>query len=147
MNYRIYIALFIVMVCQGLVFGQERKDCGATKYVDYNQVTNEALEISRIKGRIVADDNDDVLDGLCVVLFDETDKKIVAYVTPDRKGKFRFGKVPEGRYRLVVIQEFNAYCAANVLIVTGKSHSKGASIVVVMKPAAIDDCSYGHLAY
>jgi hypothetical protein len=139
------ILFFVVALLSTNMYGGERTDCRSVAYVDKNQVTPDALGVKKLKGRIVTERNETPLEGLCAVLFNDADKKFVAFVTPNRNGQFRFKNVPKGRYRLIVKHEFNAYCVANILIEIGRNESQQKSVLVVMKPEAIDDCSYGRL--
>src|SRR5690606_36136339 len=128
------VVLIIVLSAQEL-FAQEKK-CASVEYGDKNQVTPEALVVNKVKGRV--GDEGGLLEGLCVVLFDEETKRAAAAVEPDRKGRFDFKNVPPGKYRLVVKHEYNAYCLANVPIEKVEDRGKKGSIEVIMTPGGID---------
>ena len=61
-----------------------------------------------------------------------------------RSGRFEFGSVPPSLYRLIVRDPQNALCVANMpLTVINAKRSKARSQVIHMRPAGVDDCSYG----
>ena len=99
--------------------------------------------VNKVKGQVSAKGG--LLDGICVVLFDEETKRATAWVEPDRKGRFNFKNVQPGKYRLVVKHEYNVYCLANVPIEKVEDRGKKGSIEVIMTPEGIDVCSSGHL--
>jgi hypothetical protein len=77
-------------------------------------------------------------------LFTEKDHHLVVSVVADDQGRFKFSSVPSGRYRLVVRDPQNVFCVANMpLRIVRWPLRKAKRLVIHMRPAGIDDCSYG----
>ena len=118
-------------------------------YENHNQVDPRPLSLRELTGRVLTEVDEPAqvvgpVSGACLGLFIEQDHHLVATATADKEGHFEFGAVAPGRYRLVV--RANGLCAANVpLQIAAKSRSrkqKNSEIVVHMRPAGIDTCSY-----
>jgi hypothetical protein len=121
-------------------------------YENHNQSDPNPLSIRSLTGRVIAEVGDEAqeigpLPGACLGLFTEEAHRLIATATADQEGRFQFGKVPNGKYRLVV--RVGSFCTANVpLQVTGERRGKVAGkrqLVIHMRPGGIDRCSYGDL--
>jgi hypothetical protein len=146
-------AMLVLSVLAGLnAFGQERKEpCTAIKYENRNQVDPKPFSMSLVSGQVVVTMGDvsgsmrDVgpVTEACVALFTEKDHQLVASANIDSVGRFMFDAVPEGKYRLLVRSD--PLCVANVpvtIIKTKRGTQKRKQIVIHMRPAGIDTCSY-----
>ncbi len=118
-------------------------------YENHNQVDPHRLSLRELFGRVVTEVGEPAQEigpgsGTCLGLFTEQDHRLVTMATADKDGRFHFGTVPAGKYRLVVRAE--SLCVANVPVqIVAKSGSrkqKNNQIVVHMRPAGIDTCSY-----
>jgi hypothetical protein len=125
--------------------------CELIKYENKNQVDARRLSVSKVSGRVAVEVGElgasaieaGLVSGACVVLFTEREHQLVANATADREGRFTFGAVPEGDYRLIV--RADPLCLANVLLRVVTSKRGGArkrQVVVHMRAAGIDTCSY-----
>ena len=101
-------AIFVaVWASGGVAAGQ---DCGSMEYRNQNQVELRSIELSRIEG-VVQDEQCCPIPGVCIGVFSETDRRLVASTASDENGLFRIGPVPGGDYRLVAT--YPEFCAAN----------------------------------
>lgn len=127
----------------------------ANKYESHNQIDPPALVVGAIRGRTVIEVQMtdyvkrvyDKAPGACLTLFTEEKHEPVSNVVADKKGRFRFGSIPDGDFRLIARLE--GFCTANQLIHVRRSRdgrSKFKNIVVHFMPEAIDACSYIALA-
>jgi hypothetical protein len=121
-----------------------------TAYENHNQVDPDPLSVPSLRGRIIAEAGDEAQEigsvpGACLGLFTEEEHRLITTVTADQEGRFQFGKVPNGKYRLVV--KIGSFCTANVpLQLIGERRSKVTGrkqLVIHMRPGGIDRCSYG----
>jgi hypothetical protein len=118
------------------------------EYGNRNQVDPKPSSVSGISGRVIAEVGNPAKEvsavPACLGLFTEKEQRLVASVIADEEGNFSFGSIPSGRYRLVVRDPQNAFCLANMpLNVVSRSRGKAKPLVIHMRPAGIDDCSYG----
>jgi hypothetical protein len=147
------ILLAILAMGSPLTVQQSSEPCKApTKYQNKNQVDPEPLSLMIVSGRVISEVGDvgaarelgPVL-GACLSLFTAQGHRLMATTVADREGRFQFKKVPIGKYRLVVRAE--PLCLANVPVRVFRQRSKKPSrskqVVLHMRPAGIDDCSYG----
>ncbi len=117
--------------------------CKDMKYEHRNQIDNVPFRISKVKGT-VSDQQAVAIPKLCIGIFTEAEHKLVATTETDEKGAFELKDLPPGDYRLVA--QYLGFCPANVrLRIQPKFRTKKA-LLLHMKPAAIDSCSYGELA-
>ncbi len=134
------------------VQAQQSNPCNITMvYDNHNQVDPARLSLTRVSGLAISEVGRDhakqigALPGVCVGLFTEKGHRLVATTVTDQEGRFQFGTIPSGEYRLVI--QAKPLCLANVpLRVLRHSHStasKQRHLIIHMRPAGIDDCSYG----
>src|SRR5215470_4758017 len=119
-------------------------------YENHNLSDPNPLSVRSLTGRVIAETGDGAqeigtLPSACLSLFTEEEHRLIATATADQEGRFQFGKVPNGKYRLVV--GIGSFCTANVpLQVTGEGRRKVAEkrhLVIHIRPGGIDRCSYG----
>jgi len=134
-----------VVLCQ-----QETSSCGATpKYENKNQIDYGPLELSNVSGRVITEAGNPphslgIMPGPCISVFTEDDHVLVVSITGNENGTFSLSNLQPGNYRLIVRDTQNAFCVANtkIAIIKLKQRAKGKKIVVHLRPAGIDDCSY-----
>ena len=114
-------------------------DAGAG-YVDENQPDPAPLKLRDLEGSVRGLGGDG-MPRVPVLLFAEDGHGLVATAVSDMQGKFSFGKVDKGRYRVVV--KVQGLCPANVPVVLEGSLLAHHKLVVTMQPKDIDTCSYG----
>jgi hypothetical protein len=119
-------------------------------YENHNQADPDPLSIRSLTGQVIAEvgaEHQEIgpIPGACLGLFTDEEHRLVATATADQEGRFQFGKIPNGKYRLVI--GVGSFCTANVpLQVTGERRGKVAGkrqLVIHMAPGGIDQCSYG----
>src|SRR5262245_37176629 len=89
----------------------------AIVYENHNQSDPKPLIVRSPTGRVIAEAGDESQEigsvpGACLGLFTEEGHRLIATGAADQGGKFQFGKVPNGKYRLVV--RAGGFCTANV---------------------------------
>lgn len=137
----ISIVLFVLPVSAQQPAGQ----CKAKlTYENRNQIENRPISITGVSG--IAQDTDQVpIPGVCLGLFTEVEHQLVDAAVTDQKGRFDFGRVNPGRYRLVA--EYEGFCTANLAVLVRNRSSKHKTsrkrLVFHMRLAGIDSCSYG----
>ena len=134
-----------------VVLAQEMGEpCKAPYYENRNQVDYGPLSVRVVSGRVLAEVGNPVHElgpvrGACMSLFTEREHRFLASVVPDEKGHFTFNSIRPGRYRLVV--RAHPLCVANIplRVVSWPSGGffAGKRLVIHMRPAGIDRCSYG----
>lgn len=141
---RFFLAVTILGGVAQSVVGQEASTvCKDVKYEHQNQIDSPVFRIGMARGT-ASDPQGVAIPGLCVGIFTETEHKLVAANATNEKGAFEIKDVPPGDYRLVA--QYAGFCPANVRIrVQPRSRGKK-RLIVHMKPASIDSCSYGELA-
>jgi hypothetical protein len=112
----------------------------ASVYVDENQTDPAPLKLSGVEGR-VRGLGGDAMSQASVSLFTEDRHELVATVTSDKDGKFKFDKVGKGLYR--VVARVAGLCAANIPILVGSSMMAHHRLEITMQPKDVDKCSYG----
>ena len=116
----------------------------AIVYENNNQIDPKPWVLSSVSGEVK--DTDDVpIPDVVLGIFKENEEKLIASQKSDKDGKYAFELIPAGKYRLVV--KYIPFCTANVPfeIVEKKTSSKGKKLVIYMKSAGIDSCSYAVL--
>jgi hypothetical protein len=118
--------------------------CRSLEYENQNQ-TDYALKLRRVEG--IAEDTQSPpspVPRTCVGLFTEDGRKLVTTVESDRDGKFAFGTIQAGKYRLVAKQP--GLGVANVILEVGMWPSggilTGRQLVVHLRPRGIDITSW-----
>lgn len=151
---RLFLILFIVALPLSASAQKKVEPCETEiKYESKNQVDPRPLSVGRVSGRVFievgklggATREVGPVTKACLGLFTEKEHRLVATAVVDDNGRFAFGTVPAGKYRLVVLAE--PLCVANVpLHVTLSSRSsrgdKGKQLVIHMRAAGYDTCSY-----
>jgi carboxypeptidase family protein len=84
------------------------------------------------------------IPGACLILFTESDRRLVASVKTGADGRFEMKGIVPGRYRLIA--RLNGFCTANIPVEIIKSSRRKTQIVVHFRVTGLDDCSYGELA-
>lgn len=143
---RAFYILIFLLIASGIAVAQsEDKSCAKNlRYVNKNQVDPPPLRLRSIAGRTI-DLGSVAVPGVCVALYQESDHKFVASTIADSDGRFRFGKVSDGRYRMVITVDYDFLCPANsIVIVSGKNKSRSyrSHVVVHLRAVGIDTCSY-----
>lgn len=140
-----YVVMFAALCSYSVIAQDADSDCSKpVEYVNRNQVDPTRISLRGIEGRAIDSDGVAVPD-VCVALFSEKERKLVAQTVTDENGYFRFGKISEGDYRLVGRLEYDHLCPVNVRIRQRKpSAGPGKKkLILHMRPSGIDDCSYG----
>lgn len=149
---QLFLSVAAIMVLGLSVQAQQSKPCNITMvYDNHNQVDPSRFSVTRVSGLVISEVGRDQakeigpLPGACVGLFTEQDHRLVATTVTDQEGRFQFSTISSGEYRLVV--QAKPLCLANLpLRVLRHSHSaasKQRHLIIHMRPAGIDDCSYG----
>ena len=131
---------------------QKAEPCKDLKYENKNQVNPSPLSVIAVSGRVIVEAGElgaakeiGPVTEACLGLFAEKDHQLVATAVVDDEGRLAFGAVPVGKYRLVV--HAGPLCVANVplRVIRGKrgKESNGMQVVVHMRAAGYDTCSYG----
>lgn len=150
----IFLISFVVALPLSATAQQGVEPCETEmKYENRNHVDPRPLSVNSVSGRAFVEVGQ--LGGAttevgpvteaCLGLFTEKERRLVATAVVDAKGHFTFGIVPAGRYRLVV--RAGPLCAANVPLHVTRSKrgkgDKGKQLVIHMRAAGYDTCSYG----
>jgi hypothetical protein len=109
-------------------------------YVDENQPDPAPLKLRDVDGSVRGLGGDG-MSRASVSLFTEAGHALIGTVVSDKDGKFRFGKVDKGLYRIVARVE--GLCTANIPILVESSLLAHRKVVITMRPKDIDTCSYG----
>ena len=144
------ILTILLVACSGsLSYAQQSPSCKSPiEYGNRNQVDPKPSSVRGISGRVIAEVGRPAKEvgpiPACLGLFMEKDHRLVASAVANEEGRFKFSSVPPGRYRLVVRDPQNAFCIANMpLRIVRWLRGKAKPLVFHMRPAGIDDCSYG----
>jgi hypothetical protein len=118
------------------------------EYGNRNQVDPKRSSIRGISGRVIMEVGNPAKElgavPACLGLFTEKDQRLIASAVANEEGRFKFKSVPSGHYRLVVRDPQNSFCVANMpLRIVKWPRGKAKPLVIHMRPAGIDDCSYG----
>lgn len=151
------IKIFRIMLLTSFAFTlpsfaqQSGNPCGCSiTYENNNQVDPSPFSIRVIAGRAISEvggpaEEIGPLPGACLGLFTAQDHRLVATTVTNEEGRFQFDRVQVGEYRLVV--RAAGHCVANVPLRIIRPTRVGTrqrrQIVLHMRPASIDTCSYG----
>lgn len=144
-----YLVTIIIVLVSGLLANAQTPECKSPiEYGNRNQVDPKDSTVRRIFGSVISEIGDPAKRigpvPACLGLFTEKDHRLVASAVADEEGRFEFGSIPPGRFRLVVRDPLNLFCLANTPIEVVKwRRGKERSLVIHMRPAGIDSCSYG----
>ena len=134
--------ILLVMIffarCEQLL-AQEEKPCSQMQYEHNNMVDYGPLRVSKVKGTVRDIGGVSIQKG-CVGLFSKDDNRLVAWTNIASDGSFEIPKVRSGDYKLIISVQW--FCAPNANIRVGHSLRKKHSLVAIMKPRGIDDCSW-----
>jgi hypothetical protein len=144
---RLVTIVISVLVFPLLTGAQQTKCKSPIEYGNRNQVDPKRSDVSSLSGRVISEVGDPAKEvgpvPACLGLFTEKDHRLVASAVADEEGRFKFESVASGRYRLVVRDPQNLFCVANMpLRVVASLRGTAKSLVIHMRPAGIDDCSY-----
>lgn len=128
-----------VLGCASIRAQQPRPNCGAMPYEHHNQIDYGPLRVTSVRGTVKSVDGYAVFQA-CVGIFAYIGEKLMAAVAANEQGDFLMPNLPNGTYRLVITSE--GFCAANVVVVLKNKHRGKKKLVAVMKPSAVDVCSY-----
>jgi len=112
----------------------------AASYVNENSTDTAPLKLRDVNG-VVRGLGGDAMSRASVSLFTEQGHALIGTIVSDRDGKFRFGRVDKGLYRIVA--RIEGLCTANIPIVVESSLRAHRKVVITMRPKDIDTCSYG----
>jgi hypothetical protein len=149
MKHSLTVSLAILLLGLPLPAQQTKEPCKVA-YGNKNQIDPKPLSVHGVSGRTISEVGDigaarelGAVARACLGLFTEQDHRLVAITIADAEGRFQFDEVPAGKYRLVV--QAAGLCVANVplQVVRGSRRKDQKQLVIHMRPAAIDDCSYG----
>lgn len=112
----------------------------AATYANENSTDPAPLKLRNVDG-VVRGLGGDAMSRASVSLFTEQGHALIGTVVSDRDGKFRFGKVDKGLYRIVARTE--GLCTANIPILVESSLLAHRKVVITMRAKDIDTCSYG----
>ena len=145
---RVLLTIFTILFLASLGYAQAPKCESPIEYGNRNQVDPKRSTVRSLSGRAISEVDDRAKEigplPVCLGLFTENDHRLVASTVSDENGYFKFGSVPSGRYRLVVRDPQNSFCLANMPVHVVKwPRGTTKRLVIHMRPAGIDVCSYG----
>jgi hypothetical protein len=149
MKVQLIIAVCLVLFFQllGRAQGQPAKCKPPIEYGNRNQVDPPRSTVRELSGRVISEVRDPAREiapvPACLGLFTEKRHRLVASVIADEEGRFNFGSIPSGRFRLIVRDPLSLFCLANMPLRVVRSRGNARAIVIHMRPAGIDSCSYG----
>ena len=121
----------------------------SVEYGSKNQVKPRALAVRTVSGEVIAEVGSPAKSlgsfPACLGLFTQPDYCLIASVAADETGRFSFNSVRPGRYRLVARDPQGAFCVANTEVHVVRRARKSKAILIHLRPAGIDDCSYAEL--
>jgi len=109
-------------------------------YIDENSKDPAPLKLDNLAGRVQGLGGD-AMPRATVSLFTEDTHSLIASVLSDRDGKFHFGRLDKGLYR--VVASIPGLCTANIPVKVESSLLAHRKLVITMQPKDIDTCSYG----
>jgi hypothetical protein len=122
-------------------------------YVNRNQIDYGPLRLPHIKGKGVVNRDSKFagqpVGGACLSLFTENTHKWIETQIADSEGKFIFGSIKPGRYRLIA--RGPSLCPANIPLIIIKpnhsqiTHSMQLLISFIADAIYLDKCSFGEL--
>jgi hypothetical protein len=145
---QVFFTLSLTILASSLVAAQQSGDScpNPIEYESHNQITLSPLSLRAVSGRAITQDRVSV-PGVCLGLFTEQDRQLVASSVTDDEGYFHFRNIPSGVYRLVVKDKYDGFCTANVRIRIVHWPRGGIfkrkRLVVYMRVSGVDTCSYG----
>ncbi len=149
---QVVLILAAITLLQPVLLAQEKGEpCKLPiEYANRNQVDYGPLSVRIVSGRVLAEVGGPAheigpVPGACVSLFTEGEHRFIASVIPDEKGHFAFKSIRSGRYRLVVHAKPLCVASVPLRVVSWPRGGllSGKRLVIHMRAAAIDRCSYG----
>jgi hypothetical protein len=139
---RWFLTIVLLAVAASVSNAQEPEGKCNPSYQNHNMIDYGPLVLRNLSGQAIDPTSAEVRGG-CLGLFSEEGHRLIAATEADQNGNFAFPQMAPGRYRLVA--DCAGFCVANVPLrivrwPRGRSHRK---LVLHMKMAAIDACSYG----
>ncbi len=110
-------------------------------YEDHNQSPPRALDFSTTLEGYVHDPGKIPYPNASVLMFSEQGHTLVASVKSDHNGRFEFGKIKPGLYR--VVAKVGTLCAANIPVKVSSFALGHRRLQITMQPGGLDTCSYG----
>ncbi len=138
-------------LCFGMITVYAQKNdgpCAKLNYEDKNQVTPNSITLKTASGRVfdrTSKGDSQPVSSVCIGLFEETTKRLIATATADDDGWFKFKQVPNGKYRLVVTDMYHIFCPANIPIEIDVRSGQKKKLAVYMVSRKIDQCSFGEI--
>ena len=138
-------------LCLGTITVYAQKNeapCARLDYEDKNQITPNSMTLKTASGRVfdrTSKGDSQAVSSVCLGLFEETTKRLIATATADDEGWFKFKKVQNGKYRLVVTDMYHILCPANIPIEIDARTGQKKRIAVYMISRRIDRCSFGEI--
>jgi len=111
--------------------------CKDLSYENRNPFELGQIELTEIDG-IAKDKNGVPVPDVCIGLFSEIRKELLAVTQTDKNGSFKLSNIPNGRYRLV--SQLEPFVAANAKIKIN-SRAKKKLLVLNLRLIGIDACS------
>ena len=133
----------LVVAAQGLDYDEVCPQ--RMEYAHRNQVDSKPIKLVSIAGRAIYR-NEPVQ--MCVALFTEKTRRLVAQVAANGNGYFRFRSIKNGRYRLVGRVDNDYLCPVNLIVYRTTPRAGGGRqrrLVLHMVAPAIDVCSWGDI--
>ncbi len=150
MKAKILFTIILIAFSLSASYAQEQgESCPSPiEYGNHNQIEPNRSSVRKVSGRVIHELSNPAKEiellPACLGLFTEKDHRLVASAVAGDDGNFKFGSVPVGNYRLVVRDAYNVFCVANMpLRLVRWPRGRAKSLVIHMRPAGIDDCSYG----
>jgi hypothetical protein len=145
--------IFALGFCLGwgtsTVYAQKNEaPCARLKYEDKNQVVPNSITLKTASGRVfdrTSKGDSQPVSSVCIGLFEETTKRLIATVTANDDGWFKFKQVPNGKYRLVITDMYHIFCPANIPVEIDVRSGQKKKIAVYMVARKIDQCSFGEI--
>jgi len=134
------VAIAVIPARAANAAGRRAQVTPAAAYANENGTDPAPLNLRDLQGRVVGLGGEPMPRAV-VTLFTEAAHSPVATVTSDGEGKFRFGKVEKGFYRVVARVE--GLCPANVPVKLESSFLAKRKLIITMRPKGLDTCSYG----
>src|SRR5215213_586479 len=148
------VAIYLLFICSSATAQGVGQCKPQIEYDNLNQLDPKPLHVRIVICKVVYQTGkrtETMLDvgpvpGACLGLFTEKNHQLIATSVANDKGYFRFSNIASGRYRLIIRDIENGLCVANVpLLVSRRRKAKMVDkpIIIHMRNAGIDDCSYG----
>ena len=131
------ILLLSLIGCVGSVAYAQRPSSPCKQPIPYvGEELTPQLGYKPVSARVVSgqvlDEREVEMPQVCLGLFTEQNHNLVASAVTDEEGRFQFGNIPTGKYRLVVRVSGFYVADIPVRVLTGsRSKSKGSKPIIV----------------